>query len=387
MEWSAILTESPVEFPHAQSAGDATGKDRSGASTETSQQRAQRLVQSVVAGDRIAAARAITQLEDASPLAPHLLSFLYPHTGRAYRVGLTGPPGAGKSTLVDRLAVECRARDLKVGILSVDPSSPFTRGALLGDRVRMTSATSDPGVFMRSMASRGALGGLARATVEAADVLDALGQDVIFFETVGVGQSELEVSRGADVTVVVLTPESGSGIQMIKAGLMEVADILVVNKADREGAQRMESELIDFLDMVDNGRLMHGRAGACAPADVTPWEVPVIMTNALDGTGTDELLDAIQRYRIWLEQAGIWEQRRLRQARARLREMIAARIEQAVWGPKERADLLDALSREMADGKTQAFDAVERFLHYIGEPVIVRDDKRCDVSGRKHEND
>lgn len=327
--------------------------------------RARTAAGAIVAGDRLAAARAITWLEDGAPVAAHLLSALLPHTGKAFRIGVTGPPGAGKSTLVDGLAVACRKRGLRVGILSVDPSSPFTRGALLGDRVRMNAATADPGVFMRSMASRGALGGLARATVEAADVLDALGLDVIFFETVGVGQSELEVSRGADATCVVLTPESGSGVQMIKAGLMEVADILVVNKSDRPGADRMEAELLDFLDIVGSGSLMRGRYGARVPEGCRPWEVPVCKTTATDGEGVEALMDACMAYRAWLEETGIWSARRHRQARARLREMIAARIEEAVWAPPAHADLLDRLATEVVDEVRPAFEAASAFLEEV----------------------
>jgi len=318
--------------------------------------RARALVDKILQGDRVAAGRAITALEDESPLSSYLLSALYPYTGRACRVGITGPPGAGKSTLLDRLAVDTRKRGLSVGILSVDPSSPFTRGALLGDRVRMGNATSDPQVFMRSMASRGALGGLARTTLEAADVLDALGRDVIFLETVGVGQSELDVSSAVDATMVVLTPESGGGVQMIKAGLMEVADILVLNKGDRDGADRMEAEMADFLDIVENGRLMRGRVAG------EGWEVPLIRTVALTGEGVPELMDAVLKYRTWLETSGVWDQRRLRQARAKLREMIVGRVERALWDPPSHRALLDSLSQGLAAGQLEPVRAVEQFM-------------------------
>jgi LAO/AO transport system kinase len=327
--------------------------------------RARDMVAAIVGGDKIAAARAITGLENESPLAPYLQSAIYPHTGRAYRVGITGPPGAGKSTLLDRLAVAARKRDLKIGILSIDPSSPFTRGALLGDRVRMADATADPGVFMRSMASRGALGGLARTTLAAADVIDALGQDLILIETVGVGQSELEVSKAADATVVVLTPESGGGVQTIKAGLMEIADLLVINKADRPGADTMEMELLDYLDIVEQGRLMHGRAtfrpnGKSLPGE--PWAVPVLQTSATEGKGVEELLDSLLAYRKWLDDSGAWNERRLRQARAKLREMVTARVERALWDPPEHTKLLDSLAERLIKGKMEPREAVERFL-------------------------
>jgi LAO/AO transport system kinase len=344
--------------------------------------KARHLVERVVSGDRVAAGRCITHLEDDSDLAAELMSRFFAHTGHAYRVGITGPPGAGKSTLVDRLALECRKRSLRVGILSVDPSSPFTRGALLGDRVRMAAATADTGVFMRSMASRGALGGLARTTLAAADVLDAAGYDIIFFETVGVGQSELEVCRAVDATVVVLTPESGSGVQMIKAGLMEIADVLVLNKADRQAASQMEAEMRDFLDIVEQGRLMRGRQSlpgrtvapqaVPAPRLVAEWEVPLVRTVATTDEGVATLTDALQGYRAYLEASGLWQQRRQRQARARLREQVTARLELALWEAPQRIARFERLVDGVASGHLEPSAAAQQFLEEVAAEGLLR---------------
>ena len=239
------------------------------------------LVDRMLGGDRRALARLITRVENREPAVPEIMRRVYPRTGRAYTVGITGPPGAGKSTLVDRLTAAIRKTGATVGVVAVDPTSPFTGGAVLGDRIRMQAHTLDPGVFIRSMATRGSLGGLARATAETQKLLDAVGFDWILVETVGVGQTELDVVKLADTTVVVLVPESGDGIQTMKAGLLEAADILVVNKADREGAPRLLTELKYMVHL--------HREGQQASRDLD-WEVPILSTEAVHDVGVVELL-------------------------------------------------------------------------------------------------
>ena len=261
------------------------------------------LAERVLAGDRLALARLITLVENRAPELPGVMSRLYPHTGRAHVVGVTGPPGAGKSTLVDALIARLRAAARRVGVVAVDPSSPFSGGAVLGDRIRMQAHFLDPGVFIRSLATRGSHGGLPRAARDVVRLLDAFGVDVVLVETVGVGQTELDVMRLADSIVVVLVPEAGDTVQVMKAGLLEIADVFVVNKADRDGALRMVSELEQMLHL----------------RPPSPWAIPVLPTTASVGTGVDDVLAALDRHRAHVTADG---ERGRRAASRRAGELI-----------------------------------------------------------------
>src|SRR3989442_4446186 len=238
----------------------------------------------MLGGDRVALARLMTLVENRAPGLPALMSRLHPHTGRAHVTGVTGPPGAGKSTLTDRIPARLRAAGHRVGIVAVDPTSPFSGGAVLGDRIRMQAHFLDPGVFIRSLASRGSHGGVARATRDVIRLLDGYGMDRILVETVGVGQTELDVMRLADTTVVVLVPEAGDAVQVMKAGLLEIADVFLVNKADREGAERMRSELVQMLHL----------------RPTSGWDFPVLLTQAAGDVGLDVFLEALERHRVFL---------------------------------------------------------------------------------------
>ncbi len=265
----------------------------------------------MLAGNRFALAKLMTLVENQHPATVTVLSLIHDRCGRAYTIGITGPPGAGKSTLVDRLVGQLRERGHSVGIIAVDPSSPFSGGAVLGDRIRMQSHYLDEQVFIRSLSTRGSHGGLARATRNVAQLLDAFGKDFIIIETVGVGQTELDVMRVADTTLVVLVPEAGDTVQTMKAGLLEIADVFVVNKADREGALRIKTELEMMLQMRPAGE----------------WQVPVLLTEATTGQGTQELLDAVTHHREFWRSSGRSE---AHSAAARREEFIAVLREEII---------------------------------------------------------
>ena len=322
-------------------------------------------------------ARAISLVENGSAGFERMLAGLHPHLGRARRVGVTGPPGAGKSTLIERLASVYRSEGLTVGVVAVDPSSPFTGGALLGDRIRMERAALDPGVFIRSMASRGSLGGMATTTGEVADVMDAFGFDRILIETVGVGQSELEVASISDTTLVVLVPESGDGIQVMKAGLMEIADVYAVNKADRPGADRLRQELEVALGFKaghvyrhvpahhghDSSETRSSEAGQAG--DGKAWEPPVIATVAARDEGVRELGAALERHFDFLSQSGALAARRARQREQRTREVVERALRRWVFSPSgPRAALEEALA-DVAAGRRSPYEAASGVVDRI----------------------
>lgn len=308
------------------------------------------IVARVLEGDTRAIARAITWIEDDLPAAASLVKGIFPHTGKASIVGVTGPPGAGKSTLVDRMTASCRRLGRTVGVVAVDPTSPFSGGAVLGDRVRMQAHASDDGVFIRSMATRGHLGGLARATLEASLVLDAAGKDVVIVETVGVGQGEIDIVRTADVSIVVLVPGAGDEVQTLKAGIMEIADIFVVNKADREGADRTVASIEALLNLDD-----------WSPPR---WRPPVLKTEATRGTGVEELLEAIERFRG--HAAAAPAARRRERTAWRLREMLAdrflAHVEGSVLQPGEMELLVERIASREVDPYTVVAEIAGRAL-------------------------
>jgi len=316
------------------------------------------LARRILEGDRISLARAISLVENESDGAGALLDALYPRTGAAYRLGVTGPPGAGKSTLVGRLARAYWEAGKRVGVVAVDPSSPFTHGALLGDRIRFQDLPNDPRLFVRSMASRGSPGGLAFRTGEACDLLDAFGMEIVLVETVGVGQSELDVARAVHTTVVVLVPESGDEVQAMKAGLMEIGHVFAVNKADREGAARITRNLKDML-------LLR------RPAPDS-WVPPVQPVSALRGDHLDELLDAIGKHRRHLEEAGALGRLKRERAEQRIREIVESELASTFWMREGiPARLKDALAR-IEEGRSSPYREAADLLHGAGKEKETR---------------
>jgi len=298
-------------------------------------------------GNKRACARLLSIVENEPDSVTAILDGLYPLMGRAFRIGVTGPPGAGKSTLVEKLARACRSRGGQVGIVAVDPTSPFSGGALLGDRVRMPSLFTDPGVFIRSMATRGGMGGLAVRTKEVCDVLDAFGEDYILIETVGVGQVELDVAGAAHSTVVVLVPESGDAIQTMKAGLMEIADLFCVNKSDREGADRLVMEVETMVEM---------------KTSTDGWVPPVVKTVATSGLGVSGLLDRLMEHRKHLEGSGAMNERRRESVRAEIVELTDERLKREMWRRPDVAGRLDHFVQQVMGGDTTPYKAAEEML-------------------------
>jgi LAO/AO transport system kinase len=312
-------------------------------SSETS---IQEWVERIRTGDVRALARAISAVENSSPHSNRLLQALFPYSGKARVIGITGAPGAGKSTLVDYLAREYRKQERAVGIVAVDPTSPFSGGAILGDRIRMMAHHADPGIFIRSMATRGFLGGLARATTDVTTVLDAGGKDIILIETVGVGQDEVDIVRLADVTVLILVPGMGDDVQTIKAGIMEIADIFVINKSDREGADRVEREI---------------RAMQSLAMRQDRWTPPIVKTVALEGKGISDLVAAIANYEKFLQQQNLILKKKISNWRERLIEMLRDTLLDQLLRERDKEELT-RLAADVAEHRRDPYSLVEEIV-------------------------
>jgi LAO/AO transport system kinase len=305
------------------------------------------LVEEMLAGDVLSLARLITKVERDGADVPQIMKQVYPHLGKAYCIGITGPPGAGKSTVVDRLTAVMRQRGFTVGIIAADPTSPFTGGAVLGDRIRMQQHYLDEGVFIRSMATRGSHGGLPRATGGVIKMMSAFGKDFILVETVGVGQTELDIMQNVDTTVVVLVPEAGDTIQTMKAGLFEIADIFAVNKADRPGADNLVAEL---------GTMTHLRS------EESWWQVPVVATEAINAVGIEELYVQIEKHRQALEETGRLSQRRQEQRRREFLQIVERRVSDELLKLVERDEELGRHMAMVEAGEVDPYSAADEIL-------------------------
>ncbi len=310
------------------------------------------LVERLKKGESLALARAISWIENEDPRGLELLNVIYPDIGRSYRIGISGPPGAGKSTLVDGLTGHLLDEGHTVGIIAVDPTSPFTGGALLGDRVRMQALGTREGVFIRSMATRGGLGGLSRSAPSVAAAMDAAGMDYVIFETVGVGQSELDIAEAADTTVIVLVPESGDSIQAMKAGLMEIGEIFVVNKADRDGADMTEAEISSMLTLKD---------------DANGWHPPVLKAVASTGEGIAEVAATIEKHRRFLVDGGLLQERRRDNFKSQVRDIIVERLERVLYERLGGESGLDAMIGDVTRGHRSPYQVATEVIDGMDE--------------------
>ena len=314
---------------------------------------AQDWISELRSGDVRSLARAISTVENRAAGWSDLLKALFPHTGKARVIGLTGAPGSGKSTLVDQLAKHYRKKQQTVGIIAVDPTSPYTGGAILGDRIRMQDHYGDPGIYIRSMATRGSLGGLARATADAATVLDASGRDLVMIETVGVGQDEVDIVRLADVTIVILVPGMGDDVQTIKAGIMEIADIFVINKSDREGAESVEREIRAMQSLATGTRNLNDR-----------WTPPIVKTVASEGAGTEALAEAIADYEAYLKKENLVFKKNVENWQERLVEMLRDAMLEKARGQIDGGSL-ERYAAEIAEHKRDPYSLVEEIVRGV----------------------
>ncbi len=306
------------------------------------------LLEKLFSGDRRAVARIISVVESDNNLTSEYLKSIYNKVGNAYRIGITGPPGAGKSTITNQLTKLFRKENKKVGIIAVDPTSPFTGGALLGDRVRMNDIGMDQGVFIRSMATRGSLGGLSKKAIDTADILDAAGSDIIILETVGVGQSELDIAQAADTTIVVLVPESGDSVQAMKAGLMEIADLFVLNKCDRPGSQQAYTALQTILMIKQH--------------DENTWLPKIIKAVASENKGMDEVLNEIENHKKFLLEKNLFQLKRENRTKVRIKEIVENKLREKLWTQTSES-LLNSSMKNVMLGNSSPYDIAEEILN------------------------